>query len=71
MEIKKSAREQLQEAITNWIQVLQEGEENLRKMERGSGRFEIQERFNAEYRGRIYAARRFGDLLGYEFDTEF
>jgi hypothetical protein len=66
-----NVKEELQKQIDRWVKVVKDFEERLSSLERHSREWEVIARKQAEYKGRIYAARQFGDVLGYEFETSY
>jgi len=62
-------KDQLQEKVTRWNKTLHGAIKDSEKSENG----EIYDfaRIKAEYKGRVYAARQFADMLGIEIDSRF
>jgi hypothetical protein len=66
-----SAKEKLQKQISHWVKKVREFEEDLNSLDHNSKEFLSTARLQTEYKGRIYAARFFADVLGFEFDTDY
>jgi hypothetical protein len=65
-----NAKEKLQDQISFWASKVKEFEEDLNTLERNSKNFQATARIQAEYKGRVYAARFFDGVLGFNFDTK-
>jgi hypothetical protein len=66
-----NVKEKLQELINYWIGKIRDFENDLNKLDHNSKEFQTTARMQAVFKGRIYAARSFADVLGFEFDTDY
>jgi hypothetical protein len=66
-----NAKAKLQDQISFWTSKVKEFEEDLNTLDRNSKDFQCTARMQAEYKGRVYAARFFDGILGFNFDTKF
>ena len=68
---RQSIKDKLQGRISHWVKTIRDVDVELNLTDNTDPDYRRLARVQSEYKGRVYAARYFDDIFGFNFDTDF